>query len=215
MSAELDLYNLVKDLESEALSNEKRRGEIPQDQKPREQLLSEFEREASSSMRGIMRYIVLPEPYLPCTVPLGELSPIALRELQLETHHRGRYVMLHAITEPKRFDGVMLVVEDEAGSVTLVDLYNQVGPRVARALEDKQMPALVVFVVKEPFFHVTHRGDYAIRVDHPSDIVWLPENDKRLPAAWGASARVKTVKDWLEEGAAAYEAGYYRRAIAK
>jgi hypothetical protein len=166
-------------------------------------------------MRGIMRYIVLSEPYLPCSVPWAELSPIALRELQLETHHRGRSVILRAVTELKRFDGVMMAVEDEAGNVTLVDLYNQLGPRVARAFEAVAMPPPVVFVIKEPFFHVTHHGDYVIRVDHPSDVVWLPENDKRISAARRASARDKTVKDCgSRRGATAYETGHLRRAIA-
>jgi hypothetical protein len=108
-----------------------------------------------------------------------------------------------------------MVVEDEKGDAALLDLYYQLGPRLPRTAEAKEMPPTGVYVVKEPFFHISRCGDYVIRVDHPSDIVWLPDNDDRVPSVWRDQVRGKTVKDWRLEGTAAFQAGCYREAIAK
>jgi hypothetical protein len=215
MSTTEDLANLLKDAKKHALSTASRRGQRPQGRKSREQLLSEFDRPGSCSTWGIMRFIILPEPYLPCMVPFSQLDKMLLRDLLLETHHRGRYLIVRTISKPSRFDGVIVVAEDEEGDTGLLDLYNQLGQRVQREAETQEMPPTGVYVVKEPFFHTTHRGDNVVRVDHVSDIVWLPDNDNHVSPAWSAEVRHKTAEDWKQEGTAAMQAMYYRQAIAK
>jgi hypothetical protein len=148
-------------------------------------------------------------------VPFSQLTKIMLRDLLLETHHRGRYLIVRTLTKPTRFDGVVIVVEDELGDAGLVDLYNQVGTRVHEETEAGDLPPTGVYVLKEPFFHISQRGEYVVRADHVSDVVWLPDNDERVPPAWSAEVRHKTPDDWRREGLTAFHAGYYRQAIAK
>jgi hypothetical protein len=215
MSKEQDLLDLLSSLKSWSLSTASRRGEHPEDRKSRQQLISEAARDGASSTWGIMRYNAVPEPYHPCTVPFEQLAKVLLRDLALETHHSGRYLIVRTIAKPKHVDGVIMVVEDEEGDAAVLDVYNQLAPRLPRTEEAKNMPPMGVYVVKEPFYHISRRGDYVIRVDHPSDVVWLPDNDHRVPSVWRDSVASKPAKDWRDEGTIAFKAGHYRDAIAK
>jgi hypothetical protein len=63
---------------------------------------------------------------------------------------------------------VMNIVEDEAGTVASFALYMQLPEtfRAARSiLKEKR-----VIILKEPYFKVRTNGQYAIRVDQPTDI---------------------------------------------
>jgi ribosomal protein S28E/S33 len=215
MLTQNDLNSLLDEHLTFAASAAKRQGEHPQDRKPREQLVAEASRGGITSTRGIGRFISVPEQYYPCTVPFGQLEKEKIRNLQLETHHRGRYLLVRAITGPVQYDGVVMVVEDEDGDAVQLELYHQLGPRVLLERKDKEMPTMGTFVVKEPYFQVTLRGDYVVRVDHLSDIVWLPDTDERVPAGWRSHLRNLTANDWRVEGNAAFRAGCYREAIAK
>jgi len=74
------------------------------------------------------------------------------------------------------------VVEDEQGTANPFALYLQ-EPEYVRPAESilKQNQ---VFILKEPYFKVGTNGQYAIRVDHPTDIIWLSEDDPRVPEKW-------------------------------
>lgn len=39
-------------------------------------------------------------------------------------------------------------------------------------------------MVKEPYLKVMSDGDYGIRVDHLSDIMFIPKFDKLVPSLW-------------------------------
>jgi hypothetical protein len=153
--------------------------------------------------------------YLPCTAPLENLKPIAIKDLKLETHHRGRFLLLRAITPPNRMTAVLVLVEDEYSDVTMLQLYQQEheASRLATDLVDKGS----ILLVKEPFFKVTASGDYSLRVDHLSDVVFLDGGDSKVPRPWrprliemGRSANSLKL-----EGNALIGKGEYWRAIDK
>ncbi|KAI2618533.1 hypothetical protein GGR54DRAFT_640658 [Hypoxylon sp. NC1633] len=77
----------------------------------------------------------------------------------------------------------MAIVEDKEGTAVLLQLYNQ--PEESKVSMDYILQNGDVCVVKEPFFKAsTSDGSYSLRVDHVSDIIWLQDNDDRIPLKW-------------------------------
>ena len=73
------------------------------------------------------------------------------------------------------------VIEDVDGTVDLLRLYN-----VNIGLDDKAfLPCGTYLAIKAPYYERTTAGIYAVRVDHPSDLIKLPQGHnltKRLGA---------------------------------
>ncbi|OBS25984.1 hypothetical protein FPOA_06514 [Fusarium poae] len=135
----------------------------------------------------------VPAPYPPCTIAEKDLKPIKISEMQLETHHRGRKVLLHILSPPDRTESILAAAEDENGTGILLQLFQQP--------EEKQIPCNVsildykVCIVKDPFFQRAFDSDsygpfekqtayYCLRIDHPGDIIGVPHGDKRIPEKW-------------------------------
>ncbi|KAL1799689.1 hypothetical protein ACET3X_000031 [Alternaria dauci] len=187
---DLDEYTQVMQQNMRILQNAKKRhGQLPHDRKGRDIMLLEFmmasmataQRTGRKDTRNISSSFV-PPAYPPCTTSLENLEPIKIEDLRLETHHRGRYLLLRVITPPNRMTGILVLVEDEYGDVAMLQLYQQ-GDEVSRpatSVVDKG----IVLLVKEPFFKITASGDYSLRVDHLSDIVFLTSHDTRIPRSW-------------------------------
>lgn len=156
--------------------SKKRQGERPRDREPRDQaclkfLMTRMTIRNRPKERHFLNSSFLPPPYLPCTTPLAELKPIAIRDLQLETHHRGTYLLLRAITPHNRMTAVMVMAEDERDDVISLQLYQQEEEETREASDIVDVGTIVF--VKEPYFKVMASGDYGLRVDHLSDIVQL------------------------------------------
>ncbi|TDZ29863.1 Protein unc-45-like protein A [Colletotrichum spinosum] len=142
-------------------------------------------RMASSKQKsslGAMAMSQLPPPYAPCVRPISELEKIAISDMKLETHHRGKRTALRVLTPPDRMTAVMAIVEDEQGTALLLQLYYQPDESVVPAEEIMQLGD--VFILKEPFFKTATDGSYTLRVDHLGDIVRLANSDDRIPSQW-------------------------------
>lgn len=72
-----------------------------------------------------------------------------------------------------------------------------------------------VCIIKEPWFALLAADSYGIRVDHVSDVVWLPREDSRVPPTWRTQddAIVKTAKQWKDSGNKAFEMGKLHKAV--
>ena len=142
----------------------------------------------------------LPPPYLPSIAPLEELKKIFIKDLRLETNHRGDYLLLRLITHPARMTAIMAIVEDEREDAVLLQLYQQDDKKVRPATSILKHNDIVI--IKEPYFKVIGDGEYGLRVDHVSDLVRIELCDERVPRQW--TPRVvdldKTVDDWKLEG---------------
>lgn len=105
-----------------------RQGQRPQDRKTREQTYTNFMMLFTlgeiTQLKGIVSSALTTPPYLPCSTPMTELEPVAIKNLSLETHHRGTYLLLRSITSPHRMTAIMAVMEDENGDVILLHLKN-------------------------------------------------------------------------------------------
>ena len=171
-----------------------RRGQRPSDRKSKHELKSKFmlilmmhnmNANAHTAPQNVMVHSsFVPPAYPPCTVSLATLTPIMIRELQLETHHRGRYVVLQSVTPPSCMTAVMAIMVDEEDEAVMVQLYQQEDEDVRPA--STIVDVGTVLVVKEPFFKVMGDGEYGIRVDHLSDVVALDVGSDIMPKPWRA-----------------------------
>lgn len=165
-----------------------KKGQIVQTFPPAEQVISGFMRSLLSlstskfSGRNTFATSQLPPPYAPCHRPLKELEPIAISDMKLEIHHRGKKTLVRVLTPPQRMTGVMAIVEDEQGTAILLQLYNQ--PDESAVSANEVLTPHDVLILKEPFFKNTVHGSYSLRVDHLGDVVRLENTDERIPSKW-------------------------------
>jgi hypothetical protein len=113
---------------------------------------------------------------------MTQLRCVAIKDLQLETHHRGTYLLLRSITPPSRMTAIMALMEDENGDVIMLQLYQQEDEDTRAAADIVDVGTLLL--VKEPYFKVMGHGKYGLRVDHLSDIIHLERDDARIPDVW-------------------------------
>lgn len=164
----------------------KRQGQRPRDRKSKEHAFRKFMLTLMSRQNSEQYEMVhssfTPSAYLPCTMPIAQLSFVAINDLQLETHHRGTYLLLRSITPPSRMTAIMALMEDENGDAILLQLYQQEDEDTRAATDIVNIGTILL--VKEPYFKVMGDGEYGLRVDHLSDIVHLKRDDDRIPKAW-------------------------------
>ena len=116
-------------------------------------------------------------PYAPSVRTLSSLKKTMVKDLLLETHHRGFYVLLRTVTPAFSMTGILAIVEDGNGDGVILNLY----------YHDKSIPAQdllqegQVLIVKEPYLNTTSDGNLGIRVDHLSDAIFLHVFDERVP----------------------------------
>jgi hypothetical protein len=71
------------------------------------------------------------------------------------------------------------IVEDEEGDGLLFSVFQQESEVVPPA--ELILKEDAVIILKEPYFKIVGVGGYGLRVDHPTDIIWLAENDAIIP----------------------------------
>jgi hypothetical protein len=163
-------------------------GQCPRHQKPREQTYIQFMMALMATTGKVQheRHMVhssfIPPAYPPCTTPLAQLKPITIRELRLETHHRGKYLVLRAVTPPNRMTGILVVAEDSHEDVVLLQMYHQEEEDVRQATDIVNVGTILL--IKEPYFKFMSSGDYGLRVDHLSDVIRVNTNDPVIPPEW-------------------------------
>ncbi|KAF2163158.1 hypothetical protein M409DRAFT_57821 [Zasmidium cellare ATCC 36951] len=91
-------------------------------------------------------------------------------ELLLDTHHRGRYVLVRVVEEPKfQPSRAITIVQDAHKQAEFVILEHG-----QHQLDSRVLPKGGFLAIKEPYYTVeTDLQTWYIRVDHPSDIVQL------------------------------------------
>ncbi len=182
-----DQYTQLIDRQKQMLQKAKKcQGQRPHDQKSREDAYSKFM--VALMLRGDkkQKHMVyssfIPPAYLPCITPVAELRCIVIKDLQLETHHRGTYLLLRSIMPPSCMTAIIALIEDENGDVMMLQLYQQ---------EDKDTRAATdivnvgtILLVKEPYFKVIGDDEYGLHVDYLSDFIYLNRGNARIPKPW-------------------------------
>ncbi|KAF5661804.1 TPR domain-containing protein, partial [Fusarium heterosporum] len=191
VSNESQYIGYLKQLQSAAERAALRKGQAVQDHPPSQQLVSSFLMKLTAasyhpqSDKSTIATTQVPAPYLPCIASANDLEPIVISDMKLETHHRGKKVMLRVLTPPDRMTAVMAIAEDEKGIAVLLQLYHQPEETIVPATGI--LSPNMICILKEPFFKCATDGSYSLRVDHPSDIIWLDGADDRIPSHWTPS----------------------------
>ncbi|KAF2748563.1 hypothetical protein M011DRAFT_457853 [Sporormia fimetaria CBS 119925] len=165
--------------------------------------------------RTMVAFTTLPSAYPPCTTALDEVRPIMIRDLRLETHHRGTFILVRGVTTPYRNtpSEITTVAEDEHSDVVQVQLFLQEieGVRSAENISGEG----IVLPIKEPYLCLSHEGEYALRIDHVSDVIRLGPNNPRRPEVWRRRLgdAHQTVAALKTKGNASVKAGQYWQAI--
>jgi hypothetical protein len=147
----------------------------------------------------------VPPGYPPCVRPVQELVPLMISRMTLERHHRGSRALVHVLTPPDRMTAVIAVVEDEEGTASLLQLYNQ--PEESGVSKEQILQKGDVCIIKDPYFKATTDGSYSLRVDHASDVLWPEPTDDRVPFKWRNRALCldETSQDVHKQGNAAVQ----------
>lgn len=162
----------------------KRQGQQPHDRKSREVAYANFMLALMLRRNKEQLYQLhssfTPPSYPPCVTPVAQLKPITIRDLRLETHHRGTYLLLRSISPPSRMTAIAALVEDENRDVILLQLYQQEDEDTREATDIVSVGTILL--VKEPYFKVMADGEYGLRVDHLSDVIHINGEDPKIPA---------------------------------
>lgn len=128
-----------------------------------------------------------PSAYLPCIHTAKELDPIAISQMKMETHHRGKRVIVRPFIPPLRtVVALVTIIEDEEGTKARLQVWNQPSETVVPARQTLRSGSC--YLIKEPFVTADPPGEYSLRVDHPGDIFLLPPDHELIPAKWRNSA---------------------------
>ena len=149
-------------------NNSKRKGEIPRNRTSRDELVQvqmlkhmQFSIQKSEPAFEIRQSYVGP-PYLPSTKLFQDLKKIYIKELKLETHHRGNYIIVKVLTPPTVMNAVMTIAEDEKEQGVMLQLYQQ-ETSSNRALEDL-VHVDKVCIIKEPYFKIMNDGGTYVQI---------------------------------------------------
>ena len=146
-------------------------------------------------------------PYPPSSKSASELSPLSIDDLELESHHRGKVLVLRCIEQPIRSAAIQTIVEDSNGTAERLALYN-----VPSSFKSEDiLPQDFVLAAKEPYYEQSGQGP-CIRVDHPSDIVSLSLSSGLLLESF-RQAESKTALQLKDEGNTAYGSKSYLLAL--
>jgi tetratricopeptide (TPR) repeat protein len=124
---------------------------------------------------------------------MGDLHP--------QTHHYGKVIFLRAIAMPSYLVALIAAVEDEQGNAGTIRVFNE----RETTNPDELLPQGRVMAVREPFNVNEFKNTYEIRVDHPSDVVYLSPSDERVPNSWRVhSAQQHSPAEYKTMGNKAY-----------
>lgn len=191
-----------------------KKGQRPQVMKSRKEILTQFMLRQMRNQGPVgpnsISSSFVPSAYPPSVLPLTDLKRIMIKDLTLETHHRGSYILLRAASRPDVMTAIMVIVEDEDNRVLMLQLYNQ-----EKEIATDYLTQGTILAVKEPYLKIMADRDCGIRVDHISDVRFIPAYDDLVPLSW--RERVKeddiTANDWKLTGNGFFNKGNRFHAI--
>jgi tetratricopeptide (TPR) repeat protein len=144
------------------------------------------------------------------TIPLLGLAPITLSSMFFPKVHRGFYILCRTVTPATHDVGVNVIIEDTAGDVTPAGLYNM---QVTAGSPDHWLPQGTIFIVKEPFLKMSAAMEMLIRVESPSDVIFLRPDDPLLRGTPWCQPTTKSFDELKAQGNAEFEKRKYEDAI--
>ncbi|CAG7940591.1 unnamed protein product [Penicillium nalgiovense] len=130
--------------------------------------------------------------YPPCLAALKGLKKVMVKDLLLETHHRGSYILVRSIIQAENMGAVMAIVEDEQKDAIPLRMLNE-KLRCQDGCVDKGQ----VLLVKEPYLTSMPDAKYGLRVDHVSDIMFIPLFDEMVLSVWRERLPEHETSQWM------------------
>ncbi|GAM18698.1 hypothetical protein SAMD00019534_018730 [Acytostelium subglobosum LB1] len=226
-----ELATLTKGLSQTDIKQKELKGQqgaIP----PRKAQITRFmaERESLVNMPGFSTFVTtttqssITKP-VPCTQDVMELTPMRMRDMFVETVHKGKVLILRTICPPYKVNAISLLVIDQYGGdeAHYLIVYNFVVPGAAGG--DKGFKHLdlafpgTVLALKEPYLKYAKSGQIVIRVDDPIEIEKIddPNHPLIFNTEWKVSMLSNIPKDldgWRLRGNDQYNAGRFDQALA-
>lgn len=187
---------LMKELEAAMRKAAVSKGQLVTDH-PNPEVLAEAFRQETARHNGTPEkkpiYVIeIQDLHEPCLIPEKDLEPMSISDMRLQTHHRGKKVLLWVKTALARAAAVVTIVEDEEGTAVLLALHQQLEEDLSAVRHPAQDS---VAVLKNPFFDKIAEGTYSLQVYHPSDIIWLEHHDERIPSSGESTRRSRVAKN--------------------
>ena len=148
------------------------------------------------------------------TLPLNKLSKVYLKNLKWCEEIKGSVLVVRTLTEPCYVEGALCaVVEDETSAVHNLRLYNVT---TKERDESSVLPLGVIVAIKEPYCEAATESTSGIRVDHPSDLLYITEEDPHFPDSWRSVVAEEARSEKLkEEGNDYFKRRLLRPAVSK
>ncbi|WQF84415.1 Putative SET domain, tetratricopeptide-like helical domain superfamily, SET domain superfamily [Colletotrichum destructivum] len=125
---------------------------------------------AGQGQRDTLPALGVGQTYPPSTASLQDLKPMKFTELQMETHHRGRSLIV------KRASRCPVVTLAARSWTVVQDEEEKETERLEICLHkttdgEDTLESARRYIIKEPYFTLTEDGEATLRIDHPSDLV--------------------------------------------
>lgn len=121
-----------------------------------------------------------------------------IEDIRTDLRNINDVVLLRTITDPYIYSSVVTIVEDEFGDAARLTVCNP---------EDSMIDPIIqygsIVAIRQPCWSRIPQGGYHIRVDHPSDLVFLDQGDEAVPQKWRKNELLDASKDaaeWKKEG---------------
>jgi hypothetical protein len=119
-----------------------------------------------------------------CLKNPNDLEPILLRQMKVNNIHEGKYLECYVLSRPYLVEGGAvhyLITDTEEKELEFLSIYNlNFDLRVKNAEDTRQILTQGSrLIIKEPYLKfVSVKGDFVLRVDSPTDVVFLPSKIK-------------------------------------
>ena len=111
--------------------------------------------------------------------PMGHYKPIYVSNLVVDNTHTGRILRGRVIVPVLVMSSAMTLLEDETGAVVKVSVYNALPPGLEGppklAAAKAYLKEGTLLAVLDPYYKTAMDGSRIIRVDDPSDIVFVDD----------------------------------------
>ncbi|KAJ5356672.1 tpr domain-containing protein [Penicillium concentricum] len=155
------------------------------------------------------------EQYPPCLKDVSQLEPMELSELRMDTHHRGKKLILRRVSpvvELQLSSWTVVQTDQRSEDVERLEIFIHKSHHGQDVLE-----AGIEYVVKDPYYTLNSLGECTLRVDHPSDLVitiYMDNLEVWRSAKVNPAKVVETAEECKTKGNAALEKKDYCRAYA-
>ncbi|KAF5710058.1 n-lysine methyltransferase SMYD2 [Fusarium mundagurra] len=135
------------------------------------------------------------QQYPPSAAKPSDLQPMAIKDLRMETHHRGFFLTLRRVSPVSILQASSWTVvkgqsSDEVERLEVFLHTSQYGENTLEIASD--------LLIKEPYYTLNAQGECTIRIDHPSDLIvtTIAEN----PESWRDKEHYSGMPDLLSPG---------------